>query len=294
MAGEPARVLIISPDKPIYRDAADALNAALRQRGHATELMALRESEAAAYGAALKRAREWKPAVIATGGAALTLDVLRDVPQTPVAFFMVPNVLDAPFLADGSPERKRVAGVPSDVSPADQIAWIAATAPDVKRVCVLHGERTRRTAESLASSGRERGIEVVLIAAREDAFMEAASKVSASEAQGVVMIPDSQVYNGANIQHLLLWGIREKRAVWAFSDKAVKAGAFAGFFVEPADVGRECAEAVEELLRGPVPDGPRYCARIQRAINVHTASLIALSPDQASRQGGVRVFGEQP
>lgn len=294
LASEPARVLIIVSDKPVYREAADALVAAVRERGHVPELIALPESDAPAYASALQRCRDWKPTVIAAGGTALTSDVLRDVPDIPVAYFMVPNALDAPFCAEDSPHRKRVGGVPSDVAPAEQLAWISATAPDARRICVLHGERTRRTAEALAAAGRARGIEVALVAARGDAFTEATSKDSLGDAQGVVMIPDSQVYNGANIQHLLLWGIREKRAVWAFSDKAVKAGAFAGFYLEPADVGRECAAVIDDLIRGSAQAGPHYCPRAQRAINVHTASLIGLSLNDASRQRDVRVFGEQP
>ena len=110
------------------------------------------------------------------------------------------------------------------------------------------------------------------------------------------MIPDATIYNGASIQHLLVWGIREKRAVFAFSDKIVKAGALAGILTSPADVGRKTSEVVDQIIAGKSPDdiGIVYCEQVSRAINSHTARMISAPIDEARRDKDIQILGDTP
>lgn len=287
---------ILFPEKDVYREVADELPRAMRQPGLRIEVIALRVGDSDAQRAALERCRSEKPALLITGGTALTADALRDVPDVPVLFFMVPNAADAPFCDSSSPLRSRVAGVSSDVAPGDQVDWILRSAPRARRVTVLYSDRTPRTAEALQSACRAAGLEGKLFPTSAERITAATDALARDATDGVLMIPDAQVYNAASIQHVLLWGVREKKPVWAFSDKAVKAGAFAGIYADPRSMGRRCAELAQQLLDGKAPaeigvvNGPNP----HRAINQHTAALIGVSPDDACRGGDVEVFGEKP
>jgi ABC-type uncharacterized transport system substrate-binding protein len=206
----------------------------------------------------------------------VTADALETIPEAPVVFFMMPNALDANFLHDDSRHRARVAGVTSDVAPAQQVDWIRRTQPDRNRIAVLCSTRTERTAEALEIAGRARGIEISPVHARHDRFPAAIDALNEGGFDGVVMIPDSQVYNSPNVQRLLLWGLRQKRPVWAFSDKVVKAGALAGIYSDPARVGNQAAEIAGEILRGKNPKaiGLRHPRSPGRAVNLRTAEMI--------------------
>lgn len=290
------RVIALFPEKDLYRQAADALAEAQRKRGVSFELIALPEGDADAQSRAIAALREKKPTLIVTGGSTLTADVLREVPGVPVVFFMVPNAADAPFLQDASPDRQRVAGVSCDVAPALQIDWALRVNGKTKRLAVFCSPRTARTVAALVTAGQARGISIEPIEARADNIADATDTASKHADDGVLMIPDAQVYNNASIQHLLVWGIREKRAVFAFSEKIVKAGALAGILTNPADVGRRTAELVNQISAGksPAEIGVVYCDQSRRALNTHTASFISAPLDEAQRDKDVVVFGDAP
>ncbi|TWT41204.1 ABC transporter substrate binding protein [Phycisphaerae bacterium RAS1] len=290
------RALVLFPEKDVYREAADEILRYLRQHGDRVESIPLPAGDGDAQQRALERCRAERPALIITGGTALTADALREIPDVNVLFFMVPNAADAPFLEASGPHRNRVAGVSSDVAPSEQIEWVRHSAPRTRRLTLFYSERTRRTAEALDAAVRAAGVESVLVAARVDRFAEATDAAVHNGSDGVIMIPDSQIYNAASIQHLLLWGVREKRPVWAFSDKAVKAGAFAGIYADAGGVGRRCGELAVQMLAGkpPAEIGVVDCHTPQRAVNLHTAALIGISADDARRVPNVEVFGDKP
>ncbi len=291
---EARKALLVLPEKEIYRQAADAIAQSLRGRGCAVEVLALPDSEAQRR--AIERCRAEKPAVIISGGTALTTDLLRDVPNAAVVFFMVPNAADAPFLAESSPDRSRVAGVSSDIAPGGQLDWLRRTAPRVRSICLFHSERTRRTAQACATAGQSRGIKVELVETSAEKIVDATDTAKTLGAQGVLMIPDAQVYNANNVQHLLVWAVREKHAVLGFSDKVVNAGALAGIYADPAEVGRQCAELAHEVLNGRSPGeiGWESCSAPRRAVNLHTAELIGIDLGDVRREPGVEVLGDSP
>ncbi len=290
------KALLVFPEKDVYRQAADAIAQSLRGRGHTVELLPLPVADAESQRRAVETCRAQQPAVIVSGGTALTADMLRDVPGAAVVFFMVPNAADAPFLAESSPDRQRVAGVSSDVAPDQQIEWLQKTAPRVRRASLFHSERTRRTAQAFASAGKSRGIAIELVETSAEKITSATETAEKNGTEGVVMIPDAQVYNATNVQHLLVWAVREKRAVWGFSDKVVHAGALAGIYADPAAVGRQCAELVSQVLNGRSPGelGWKPCSEPRRAVNVHTANLIGAAPDEIRRDSAVEIFGDNP
>jgi putative ABC transport system substrate-binding protein len=294
-ADDSKRVAVLITSKGPCRDAAEALIRSLGNEGTDCELLVVPAGDAQARQKAFERVHRSSPAVIVTGGAMMTSEALEAVPEAPVVFCLRPNILDAEYLREDSPQRARVAGVTSDVAPAQQVDWIRRTCPACKRVAVLCSARSERTAESLAAAGRARGVEITPVRALRDKFPAAIDALNAGKFDSVVMIPDSQVYNSPTVQRLLLWGVRYKRPVWAFSDKVVKAGALAGIYSDPAQVGSQTAEIVRQILSGNTPAsiGVRYPRSSGRAVNLHTAEMIGVRLDSRAIGSGVKTFGER-
>jgi putative tryptophan/tyrosine transport system substrate-binding protein len=294
------RVAVLFGAKGPYRTAADALAQELKAAGRECDLIELPEgADEAARQQVLDRLAKSKPALVAAGGATATAEALRVLPTTPVVFFMVPNALDAPFLAPDYAERRRLAGVTSDISPTDQFDWIAKTRPETKIVGVLSSPRTERTVAALEKAGQQRGITVTRIAAAQDKFPDAIDALNASACQGVLMVPDAQVYNSPNVERLLLWGVRGKKPIWAFSENVVGAGAFAGVYCDPPAVGKQTAGVIVRILKGTdiATVGLQYPQglgdAVRGAINLHTAEKIGAAIDDRMFAGGVARVGGQ-
>ncbi len=293
---EAARVAIIFGAKSPYRTASEALSAQLTGSGHQTTSLELPAGDGGARQDALRRALEFKPTIIATGGADATTLVLENTTDVPVVFFMVPNALNAPFMARGGLAQQRLAGVTSDIDPATQMDWIVRMHSSARNIAVLCSPRSQRTTAALVEAGRRRGVSVVPVLARRDEFPKAIEALNQSQSTGVVMIPDADVYNSPNVQRLLLWGLRQKKPVWTFSPNVVKAGAFAGFYCDSAEVGKQAAEIVRQIVQGKKPGGIglQYAHTVGTGVNAHTAEMIGARLDESVFGADVERLGSQP
>ncbi len=234
---------------------------------------------ASATEAALRTITDAKPAVVVACGATATSLALSVIPKVPVVFCLVPNALDMPFLEADSPDRSRVVGVTTDVSPADQVTWMARLCPNARNIGVLCSERSRRTAEALRAAAQQRSIAVQIIEANKDEFPKAVEALNSKGCTGMLMLPDAAIYNSANVQRLLLWGIRQQKPVFAFSANIVKAGAFAGQYADTEALGKQTIELVRKVLKGTDASTarPEYPRQVQTAINERTAEMIGVS-----------------
>lgn len=287
-------VILITPRGP-YRQAADELMRRAGADGLVCELVEVNDQGPSSLADTLERLRKAPPAVIVTGGTNMTEQVLKAIPEVPVVFFMAPNALDAFFLQE-SPRhdfRKRVAGVASDVAPMAQVDWFQRTQPHCKRIAVLCSPHTMRTVYALQTAARQRDIELCPIEAQLDKFPAAIDALNEGKFEGVLMIPDGHVYNAPNVQRLLLWGLRNRRAVWAFSDNIVKAGALAGIHTDAKQAGGQTAEIVLEILGGKTPEsiGLRYPRDVERSVNLHTADRLGIAFRSGVLTPDVQTFG---
>ncbi len=274
------RVVVLCGPQRTYRQAASALRDSLASAGCQSLLVELpKNGEGPILDEALRQLVEANPTVIAAAGSNATSLALATVPDVPVVFFAVPNVLDAEFSAPGRVDRGRVAGVAADVSPAEQIAWITRLHPQARKLGLLHSRRTRLTAEAISRAAAQRGISVATIESDKGEFAGSIDALNQQGVDGVLMIPDAKVYNSASVQRLLLWGIRQKKPVWAFSAGVVKAGALGGQFADNQAVGEHAAELIQQVIRSePVGKlGVQYPRKTGRAVNERTAEIVSIN-----------------
>ena len=289
-----SRVAILYGAASTYREAANALQTQLRNEDCECLALEYPASDSAAQDEVFKRVKMFEPQLIAASGTSATSRAITAIPDVPIIFFMVPNALDAPFLSDDAKQRERLAGVTADIDPRVQIDWIRKTLPDAKQVAVLRSDRSDKTVDALQIAAEEQGISIVEVGADRDSFPDAIAAITERDIAGVLMIADARVYNSPTVQRLLLWGVRRKKAIWAFSANVVKAGAFSGLQCEPASVGRQTAQIVMDVLRGKAPQeiGLVYPDVVDRSINVHTAKMIEVPLPRKLKEAGVQLVGE--
>lgn len=294
-AGRSGPVAILIGHQTSYRPAADQLKTALQNDGTACTVLELVDDPSADR-AVLQKLADLKPILIAAGGTAATILALETVPDVPVVAFMIPNALDAPFMADGGSYRSRVACIASDPSPDHQMKWITKLHPDGRNMGVLYSARSQQVATALAAAGKKNGLKVAMIEARKDSFADAVEALDAEGCDQALMVPDAGVYNSTNVQRLLLWGIRQKKAVWGFSANVVKAGALAGQFSNSQTVGTQAAEAVRAILQGKTTAeiGLQFSRDPETAVNLRTAEMIGIPLSDDVLDDKTERFGETP
>lgn len=300
LRAQPCDVALVLTPSDLYEQAATPIRALLTKDGRrceivrfspskaetptsteaaATENLASRPADDSRSEAeqAADRLAVLKPKVVVAVGTAATSLALQALPGTPVVFCMVPNFSDRQF-AEGEGDADRLAGVTTDIAPVDQFRWIKRLCPSVRTIGILHGARTRKTADALAKAAQLQNINVVRIPAKLDQFPTAIAELDNQDCDAVLMVADSEVYNAASAQRLLVWGVRSRKPVWAFSPNLVKAGAFAAAYSEPDSMARQVTQMVKELLAGKKPKelGMQYPDHVLKAANERTAELIGV------------------
>lgn len=308
------KVTVLCGHQDLYRLAADALKERLEREGATCSIIILPRSGKTEIEDALRELIAGKPDVIATGGEIATLLALRAVEHVPVVYFMVPNAEDAPFSRKDSPYQERTAGLAVDASPEDQLRLILHFQPGVRSVAILHSSETSRAIDTFRTTGRKgihaeskkdtspdeqtgepppgasgkppRRFDIISIETRSDQFADALDKLSRSQCDAVLMLPDLRVYNSASVKELVLWGLRHRKPVWAFSENIVNAGALGGLWVEPAVNGRDAAGVVLRVLKGEAPSriGHLHSSKTIKAINRNTATRIGIDLSETRTQ----------
>jgi putative tryptophan/tyrosine transport system substrate-binding protein len=279
----PAVVGVLYGPQTSYRAAVQALQKMLETRGRKCLLVELPKPDPKAKGnPVLDALAAAKPqAIVAVGLPAVTL-LRQSDPKVPVVFSMIPNVLDTSFWNEKNKARTTLPGVTTDIDPKEQIEWTKLTDPELKNIGVFYSPRTLKTAQAIQKAGKAAGIAVTLIQTDLEKISDGLKQLNQMECDAVLMLPDAGIYNSTTVRALLLWGIRQKKTVFGFSENIVKAGGFAGQYCKAEDVGKQTAELVEELLKGKKPDkiGLQYAGSIRKAINLRTAQMIGKPFDE--------------
>ncbi len=195
---------------------------------------------------------------------------------------MVPNALDAAVISSTFGQAGRVAGVTSDVDPAQQVDFIKRVRPSARRIAVLHSARSERTVDAIRLAAESRGLDIVFINASKSAFPQAIDQLNRSGADAVLMVPDSRVYDSPSVQRLILWGVRQRRGVFTFSQNLTKAGALAGIYSSGDALGRQMAEVVDRVASGEDVStiGIAYPNTVHKAFNSRTAERLGVVVDR--------------
>ncbi len=300
---QPADVAVVLTPHKTYQETAGLIERALAAAGHRPVLVTLPAGDSEEEGStetqaatqrspdqadpqarqALESLSAGKVHVAITLGSAASQLVLESVNSIPVIACMLTNALDDPLTAADHPHAQRLVALSAGVHPAEQVKLIRLIQPSARNIGLPFSDRSRRTAEAVQAEANRSGLRLTLIRTDRDAFPQAMEELVSRGCDGVLMIPDAQVYNLASVKRVLLWGIRQKKPVYAFSENLVKAGALTAVYSTPADIARQVAALVDRVRTEPdfLKSGLQYPDRARRAVNVRTAEVIGLSVPKA-------------
>jgi hypothetical protein len=114
------------------------------------------------------------------------------------------------------------------------------------------------------------------------------------QAQVLLAMPDSSVYNTENIRNILLSTYRRGQAVIGFSADMVKAGALASTYSDIEDINAQVAEAAaafDATGELPAPQFPHYFSTI---VNDGVARSLNVVVDRAARNFGRHPPAQRP
>ncbi len=295
LAQGPKIAIVLTPHET-YRASVVALQKMLSDKGQSVEVFELPKDAAklvqprspqtptsAPADPEIKQTLRWvndsKPAVVVTVGETATTLIAEGTQTIPLVYCLVTNGLDLPVAVKGDPRAALAAGVTLDVRPRDQLAWISKVQPEVRHLGVLRSGHSAKTAEAIRAAGESAGIVVTVLEASREDFVKAVDDLTAKGCDGVAMLADARIYDGITAKHLLLWGARKKKSVWAFSENFVKAGALSGSYADQDAMMKQVVEITAKIAAGtkPATIGMQYPTQVRRAINERTAALIGLS-----------------
>lgn len=182
------------------------------------------------------------------------------------------------------PGRRSVSAVLLDQPVARQLALIERALPARARVAVLTGPQSRSALNTLEREVQKHGMQLIAtpaISAPEDIFP--ALKSVLEQADVLLALPDTLVYNSASLQNILLTTYRARVPVATFSPAYVKAGALLAVYSTPAQVARQVVDRLRQWQRGqPLPE-PSYPAEFAVIANPRVASSLGIGLDDAAR-----------
>jgi ABC-type uncharacterized transport system substrate-binding protein len=277
----------LSEDSSPYQEVYQVVRAYLEDAGH----QAGRAYADALSGAALKESRLF----VAVGVRAAEA-LAAQHGRTPVLAVLVPRAwyvkTGRAMLADGG--RRSVSAIFIDQPFERQAQLVRLAFPDAHRVgVVLSGEQGWLLPE-LDEALRAQRLALVHAAISDDERLIEPLEDVLSEADLLLAVPDSRVFNRSTAQSLFLTSYRYRVPVLGYSLSLTRAGALLSLHSSPAQIGRQAAEWATTALQGGVVHlpPPAYPAYFSISVNEQVARSLGFSLPPASdlekRLGGGR------
>lgn len=160
-----------------------------------------------------------------------------------------------------------------------QMALIKSVIPDGRDVAVLLGTESAPLGRTLSRSGAEYGLRILTTVVADADEIPAALQSALGNADVLLAVPDSMIYNSRTVQNILRTAFQAKVPLIAFSPAYVKAGALAAVYTTPAQVGREGARWVNHYLEGRGLPEPRAPAEFAVVVNPNVARALGITAD---------------
>lgn len=239
--------VLYSRDLPPYREAVAGFKAELDRHGkhRYVELM----MTGSATEDLQKRISEIKPDVVVTLGTQASKVASVSVEGVPIVFAMVANPVDSGILPRRPSADQSVAGVTTDVAPAEQFALLKQVVPGAKRIAVINcPQYTGATVASGEKAAKAAGMELLRFPVEPYRVDAAIEKLAKASVDAIWTVTDPGVMVPATAKRILTYALKAKVPVIGFSPAMVRAGALLGFEIDPKSLGAQAGKAVAGVL----------------------------------------------
>ena len=255
----PKQVLIVlSEDAALYKEAASAIREGL-------------ESELAS-GKVVIRAVAASEVRSLTAVAADTLlvplgakaaDAIADLDQPILAGLLSRQAYEKYFISGASGARRPVSAIYLDQPLSRHLQLVRAVQPRAKSVGVLFGPSQVAAQPALISAAHANGLQLTSATLKSGGELFSALQNLLPNVDVLLLLPDPMVVNRNSVQNLMLSSYRQHVPTLGYSQNLVEAGALAGVFSTPQQIGKQIAETIQSLIPGrgwdlPSPVYPKY------------------------------------
>lgn len=169
-----------------------------------------------------------------------------------------------------------ITAVYAEPAPSDQLRLVSRLYRRPVRIAAILGADTDFLKPALEAGGV-----TVLEASANDDINRLLNQIA--QAEVLLALPDSAVYNTENFRNILLSTYRHKQGVIGFSGDMVKAGALATTYSEVEDIDAQVADIAAGYVTGgelPPPQFPRY---FRTVVNEGVARSLDVGVSDAAR-----------
>ena len=214
---------------------------------------------------------------IGSNAAQLAHDSIRDVP---IVYSMVLN----PSKRDLS--RTNICGISLDVSPKEQLAFLAKLKPSVKRVGTIYDPSTSdNVIDEAAAFARSAGFELVRKRAQNiKEALVAIKELDSEPIDAFLMILDPVIANDASFKVLLTFSLKKRIALVVPAEPFVKAGALLSVGADYTKIGDQAWDIARRILQGelkPSDVGIRHPDAVTVALNNTIARTLGIEVPSA-------------
>ncbi len=220
--------------------------------------------------AAVQQVKAARPGLVLALGAIAThqaAQILSDVPVV-AGLILTTEEIEA---------RKNITGVILNFPLEMQFQWLLKILPKSRNVGALYNkERNSRRIEEAVRVAQDMGLKLHAQPVTSPSEIPRALEAIAKQVDVIWGIPDDMVYTPQTAKHILLFSFRSSIPVIGLSDAWVKAGALYALEWDYRDLGKQCGEIAEEILKGnkfnlPRPRWPRT---VRLSVNKKTAARL--------------------
>jgi len=241
--------VLFSRDLPPYREAVEGFKARVgSDGGYAFIEFIVTEAE---VGQLMDRVKAARPALVLTLGTEASKVAATGVEDTPVVFAMVANPIDSGVLPRRAYPGQIVAGVTTDISPAEQFEALRQALPDAKRVAVIYcPQYTQATVTAAEAAAKTMGMELIRLPVEPYRVGPAVERLENEKVDALWTLTDPGVMVPAAAKRILTSALKAKLPVLGFSPAMVRAGALLGLGIDPKAVGRQAGGIAVAILEG--------------------------------------------
>jgi putative tryptophan/tyrosine transport system substrate-binding protein len=208
------------------------------------------------------------PDVVLTLGSSATRLIRERLPGQASVFCMV---IDPSANGFGPP------GIPLELRASAQLDFIKGI-PQLKRVGVIHNPAKNREVAAELKDLQSKGAPIVLVEASSPEGLEAAVQSLSGKADCLLMLSDPQLYSPQTAPQLILNTLQRGLPIVAPSPAYVKAGALAGIYASPDEMGCLAAGFAAKIFAGEKSSALPYgwATKAKSAVNLVVAERLKI------------------
>jgi putative tryptophan/tyrosine transport system substrate-binding protein len=251
------------------------VQAFLREIGQPAELFQFKGSKERALQLTAPLQEDPPPVVVAVGAKAAWI-AMKQLPRVPIVYAMV--IDPARYGVRGA----FVTGVRMDVPPDMTLAQFQLFAPEVRSLGIIVSQENTSPQVAVAiEAARSAGYEVKARRVATSADVRRAFANLRTEVDGVWLLPDPVVLTPGNFRAIQSEALRARLPLLVESEGLVQAGALMCVAPDQAEVGRQAAALVREVLAGVTAGAiePVAPAATRVVLNRGTSEALGLALD---------------